>query len=188
MNVNGLHRYWTKLDLVHRPATDFSFGVKASGAKIFSRVSTLSAIALRSSAYFVRSRPSPTRDETGAVILSLTVGVKPEGSGFLISGGVPSGQYVEDPGTGPQSLEHALVIGASQIGRRNVQAGQLVEAAKSRKFIQIFFFESKMSDVVADAQRAAKVELADFQFLLAFSNFQKKQFLNREAIAIFPLP
>jgi hypothetical protein len=64
----------------------------------------------------------------------------------------------------------------------------LVEAAKSRKFIQIFFFESKMSDVVADAQRAAKVELADFQFLLAFSNFQKKQFLNREAIAIFPLP
>jgi hypothetical protein len=59
-------------------------------------------------------------------MLSLTVGVEPEGSRFLTSGGVASGQYVEELGMGPQSLEHALVIGASQIGHRNVQAGQLV--------------------------------------------------------------
>jgi hypothetical protein len=39
-------------------------------------------------------------DETGAIILSLTVGVEPEGSRFLISGGIASGQYVEDLGSG----------------------------------------------------------------------------------------
>src|ERR1700736_5452269 len=66
------------------------------------------------------------RYESRAVILPLAVRVKPESAGLLVGGRVASGQNVKDLGTGPQTLEHALVIRAGQVRHRDVQARELV--------------------------------------------------------------
>src|SRR5205809_601377 len=69
---------------------------------------------------------SRQRYETGAVILPLTVWVKPESARLLVGGRVASGQNVKDLGTGTQALEHALVVGACKVWHCNVQTGELV--------------------------------------------------------------